>query len=330
MSYSIDIYRGKVKPTKSFFQFACYVSLFPQLIAGPIVRYSEIMADLENIDRLEKMSRFRKGLSLFVVGLAKKIIIADNIAAIIDPLLVNYQTLTFLTAWLAVIGFAYQLYFDFSGYSDMAIGLGHLLGFNFPQNFNSPYKSQNISEFWRRWHMSLSRWVNDYIFLSLYRPKIKKIRLYINIIITMFLLGIWHGAGYTFVVFGLYHGTLTVLYHMTKRWYDKLPKLFKRTFTMFIVVVGFMIFRSTSMDMVFVMFQRMFDIFSISSIYLNMRLIVLILFIIFSFILTTYFKNTNELNYSDKKRLAVILAILFIISIILMGKGEVVFLYYQF
>lgn len=205
MSYTIDVYRGKVRPARSLLHFAAYVTLFPQLIAGPIVRYSDLEASLErpSVDAL----RFAEGLQLLVRGLVKKLVFADTLALLAKPLF-GVEHPGFCEAWGSMLLFAGQIYWDFSGYSDMAIGLGRLLGFEFPINFDSPYKALSFSEFWRRWHITLSTWLRDYLYIPLGGNQRGESRTYLNLGLTMLLGGLWHGASWNFVLWGAAHGSL--------------------------------------------------------------------------------------------------------------------------
>jgi alginate O-acetyltransferase complex protein AlgI len=249
ITYIVDAYRGVIRPTRNFFEFSCYISLFAQLVAGPIVRFRQIEADLENIDRADRARSLNIGWSFFVLGLAKKVLIADSIAAVIDPALANYQNLSTYDAWLCVLGYGYQLYFDFSGYSDMAVGLGHLFGLRLPQNFNSPYRAHDIADFWRRWHISLSTVLRDYLYLPLGGNRRGTAMTYRNLMITMLLGGLWHGANWTFVIWGGYHGLLLVIYRLTAPLWTKLPSVLTGTLTFALVIVGWAIFRSADFTM---------------------------------------------------------------------------------
>jgi len=329
MSYSIDIYLKRLKPTNKFMEFACYVSLFPQLVAGPIVRYSEIMKDLDNVDSAPKFSMFHRGINRFVLGIAKKVIIADTIAMFINPLFANFASLGFITAWLAILGYTYQLYFDFSGYSDMAIGLGLLFGFNFPENFNSPYKAKHISDFWRRWHMSLSRWLKDYVYISWLGGNRKgKVILFFNLILTMFLGGLWHGASWTFVVWGLYHGILIAIHKVIAIPWRKMPIIFQRGITFFLVVIGWVFFRSESFEMAAILLKKMFTITATSAI--NFNIVIIAAFVFGCFIITNFFKNTGEMKFSKNIWWAMLLGGMLVFAIILIGRAASPFLYYQF
>jgi len=331
MSYTIDVYRKKLAPTNNLAEFSCYVSLFPQLVAGPIVRFSSIVDDLENINDFSKTSNFHKGLSMFVIGLGKKVIIADTIARAINPMFDAVPSLSSMYAWIAILGYTYQLYFDFSGYSDMAIGLGLLFGFRFPQNFNSPYKALNISDFWRRWHMSLSSWLRDYLYISLGGSRVTKIRVYWNLILTMLLGGLWHGASWTFVFWGFYHGALLALYKMTKKFQDSIPKLLQRIITFILIVVGWVFFRNTTFSDSWIMLKKMFGSDSLGVYNTNQTsLYTVILFIIIAGLITFTLPNTFQIKYPTKTKYAIILAFVFVVALVLMNYQQSVFLYYQF
>ena len=203
LSYTIDIYRGKVEPVKRFGDFACYVAMFPQLVAGPIVRYSTVARQL--FERTHTVDKFAAGVLAFESGLIKKVLLADLLAPTAD-LVFNGGAVTTFDAWLGSLAFSLQLYFDFSGYSDMAIGLGLMLGFRLPINFDRPYISQSITEFWRRWHISLSAWLRDYLYLPLGGNRKGSMRTYVNLALVMLIGGLWHGAAWTFLVWGAWHG----------------------------------------------------------------------------------------------------------------------------
>src|SRR4051812_28110886 len=216
MSYTIDIYRRRVEPARNAIHYAAFVALFPHLIAGPIVRYSSIDQQLRRLAPRLSAPLAASGLFFFTCGLAKKLLIADQIAPHVDRLFAGHAHLGLVQGWAAGVGYSLQLYFDFSGYSDMAVGLAFLLGFRFPQNFNSPYKSLNISDFWRRWHMSLSFWLRDYLFIPLGGSRGTKFQTLRNLSITMFLGGLWHGAQWTFVIWGLMHGAFLVGHNLAR------------------------------------------------------------------------------------------------------------------
>jgi len=244
LSYMIDVYRGVCPPERSFLKFAGFVSFFPHLVAGPLTRHNELIPQLERIAEKGIDPRWRAGVFLFAVGLCKKVLIADRVAQVIDPLLDEGQRLGLLEGWVAMLGYAVQIYFDFSGYSDMAIGLGRLFGIELPQNFDSPYQATNPSDFWRRWHMTLSRWLRDYLYISLGGKRCSPARRQFNLIATMVLGGLWHGASWTFAVWGLFHGLLLVAYHSTQARWNRMPLVLQRGLTFLLVCVGWVFFRA--------------------------------------------------------------------------------------
>jgi alginate O-acetyltransferase complex protein AlgI len=208
ISYIVDVARGKVQPTRDLFEYLTYVGLFSQLVAGPIVRFRQIEEDLEGIDGPPRDDWMARGIGFFVVGMIKKVVVADQVAILVNGLLGNFGMLSSAGAWAAALGYTFQLYFDFSGYSDMAIGLGYLFGLRIPQNFDSPYQATGMGDFWRRWHISLSSWLRDYLYIPLGGSRGTAARTAENLLITMLLGGLWHGTNWTFIAWGAYHGTL--------------------------------------------------------------------------------------------------------------------------
>lgn len=240
MSYVIDVYRRHVTPTKNFIEYAAFVSLFPQLVAGPIVRFRELEQGFRNPDRSPSM--IWNGVIAFQLGLAKKVLIADTIAPIADRCFAD-GSLGFGDAWVGALAYTFQLYFDFSGYSDMAIGLGGMLGLRFPANFNAPYSANSITDFWRRWHISLSSWLRDYLYIPLGGNRGTTTRTYLNLVMTMLLGGLWHGANWTYVVWGAWHGTWLAVEKALG--VDPLRTGWHRTLgTFLLVVIGWVFFRS--------------------------------------------------------------------------------------
>ena len=242
MSYVIDVYRGTAHVQNNPLTLMTYVSMFPQLIAGPIVRYETVERELKT--RTINYEGFKKGTIRFLIGLFKKVLIANNIGQLWDYINnSNFEEISVSTAWLGAVAFSIQLYFDFSGYGDMAIGMGKMLGFNFNENFNYPYISKSITEFWRRWHISLSTWFRDYVYIPLGGNRCSRLRHIFNILVVWTLTGLWHGASWNFVFWGAYYGVLLVLEkYVWGKCLDKLPRLLKHIYTLFIVVVGFTIF----------------------------------------------------------------------------------------
>ncbi len=243
MSYSIDVYRGKARAIKNFTDFSCYVAMFPQLVAGPIIRFQEIAKQLQ--DRRHTLEKFARGVSFLCLGLGKKILLANPCGKIAD-MVFDATAPPALDAWYGVTAYAFQIYFDFSGYSDMAIGLGLMFGFVFPKNFDSPYLSMSITELWRRWHLSLSTWLRDYLYLPLGGNRLGEVRTYLNLAAVMLLGGLWHGAAWNFVIWGAIHGAMLGAERALGKDspYTRLPRSLKIAITFVIVLVTWVFFRS--------------------------------------------------------------------------------------
>ena len=240
ISYVIDVYKNKAKVQKNILKLAMYVALFPQLIAGPIVRYTTIEEEIEN--REHSFSKFSLGIRRFVIGLGKKVLIANVLGELAQIMLTSTEQ-SVLGYWLYAISITLQIYFDFSGYSDMAIGLGKMFGFDFFENFNYPYISCSITEFWRRWHMSLSSWFRDYVYIPLGGNRVSTIKWLRNIMVVWMLTGLWHGASWNFVIWGVGFGILLVLEKVfLSKYLEKLPKVISRLYVMFIVMISFIVF----------------------------------------------------------------------------------------
>ena len=262
LSYVIDVFRGDCKAQKDVYKLALYICLFPQLIAGPIVKYHDVAEQIE--DREVNFDKVNLGVKRFIIGLAKKMLIANTLGAIADKIFTQpADTFTPLVAWLGGISYTLQLYYDFSGYSDMAIGLGLIFGFHFMENFNYPYISKSITEFWRRWHISLSTWFKQYLYIPLGGNRISKNRTYINLGIVFLLTGIWHGASWNFVFWGLWNGFFIILEKMTG-WHnetDKLSiKILKHLYTIFVFVLGWVMFRADNMTYAWTYLKNMFGL----------------------------------------------------------------------
>ncbi len=246
ITYMVDTYRRTIVPTRNPLEFACYVSLFSQLVAGPIVRFRQMQPDLARIDHAEERRDVERGLSFLAIGMAQKVLIADTIASIIDPVLSHPASLSTADAWLCMLGYSYQIYFDFAGYSNMAVGLGRLFGIRIPQNFNSPYRASDPSDFWRRWHISLSTFLRDYVYIPLGGNRRGSIATYRNLLVTMLLGGLWHGANWTFVLWGAFHGALLMLYRRFGHRWDARPEFARRALMFLLVVIGWVLFRAGS------------------------------------------------------------------------------------
>lgn len=246
MSYTIDIYRKEAKPAENLLDMACYVALFPQLVAGPIVRYRDLAEQL--VSRVHNMEKFGRGANLFMIGFAKKILLANSAGEISDIAFAAADPGA-AASWLGICAYAMQIYYDFSGYSDMAIGLGRMFGFEFPLNFASPYHSKSITEFWRRWHISLSTWLRDYLYIPLGGSHKSKMRTYINLAATMLLGGLWHGAQWTYLVWGAWHGFLLAAERALgkKTPWEFLPRFLQVLITFVLVMIGWVFFRSAGL-----------------------------------------------------------------------------------
>lgn len=334
LGYVIDVYNKKHKPAKNLLTFMTYVSLFPQLIAGPIVRYSDI--EKEMTKRESNFSKLSDGIRRFIIGLSKKVLIANTLGEIATLLIKE----TVVSAWLKPVLFTLQIYYDFSGYSDMAIGLGLMFGFRFLENFNYPLIASSITDFWRRWHMSLSSWFRDYVYIPLGGNKVSKLKHIRNIFIVWFLTGFWHGASWNFIIWGLYFGVILVIEkYFLKKYIDK-TKIIKYIYTSIIVVISFLIFNSLTTSEIIHSLKNMFFINNIPFInnetlyYLQSNLILLII----SFIgVTPLIKNIiNRLKETKAKKVIDILepitliALLTLVTAFLIDASFNPFLYFRF
>lgn len=242
MSYTIDVFRQEAKAKKNMIDLGTYVTMFPQLIAGPIVRYQTIANQLDH--RVESEDLFAKGIWRFTIGLGKKVLLANNIGLLWNQIqLTEMSDLSIVMAWLGLVAFGFQIYFDFSGYSDMAIGLGYLFGFELLENFNYPYISQSITEFWRRWHISLGSWFRDYVYIPLGGNRKGKKRMYLNLFIVWMLTGLWHGASWNFVLWGLYFGILIIIEKaFLLFWLSRAPRWMRHVYTIILLLIGWGLF----------------------------------------------------------------------------------------
>ena len=260
MSYVIDVYRGDAKAQRNILQFGVYVTMFPQLIAGPILKYHQIEKYLQ--ERRSDLDAISYGAKRFVTGLAKKVLLANNLGLLWTQIssLKNDQ-MSVLMAWIGIVAYAFQIYFDFSGYSDMAIGLGRMFGFYFLENFNFPYMSKTITEFWRRWHISLSSWFREYVYIPLGGNRKGLVRQLFNIMVVWMLTGLWHGANWNFVLWGVYYGVLLMIEKLfLLKWLDKLPNWIGHIYSMFLVVIGWTIFAQTDIHQLGEYLKTMFGI----------------------------------------------------------------------
>ncbi len=302
MSYSIDVYRGNVKAQRNLLIVATYITMFPQLIAGPIVRYIDIENDLK--DRKVTIELFTKGVRRFLIGLGKKVIISNNVA-LIAVLIIDqdsYNDMGMLLAWIGIISYALQIYFDFSGYSDMAIGLGHMFGFDYLENFNYPYTSNSITDFWRRWHMSLGTWFREYVYIPLGGNRVSKPKAYRNIIIVWFLTGLWHGASWNFVLWGLYFSAILILEKnfLLPKLKDK--KIIPHIYAIILILIGWVLFRIENISDILSYYYNMFDITNIGNIDIirSSKLTYIVIFLILGIIGSTNVLSQLFNKWSEK------------------------------
>lgn len=258
MSYTIDLYLRKIKVQKSFVGFTSYVTLFPQIVAGPIVRYEDVAAEIE--ERTVNINKISEGIGKFIKGLAKKVLLANNIGLIWTQIkAMDYSRISAVTAWVGILAFTFQIYFDFSGYSDMAVGMGKMLGFNFPKNFDHPYMSKSISEFWRRWHITLGTWFREYVYIPLGGNRKGLPKTLRNLLITWALTGLWHGASWNFILWGLYFGILIIIERLG--WGNilkKLPSAVSMAYTFLLVVFGWVLFDTDTLGSAWRFVRAMF------------------------------------------------------------------------
>lgn len=284
MSYSIDIYRGDAKAIRNFTDFACYVSMFPQLVAGPIIRFQEVANQLQA--RTHTLEKFSRGIAFFGLGLAKKVLLANPTGKIAD-ICFNSVDVGIINSWYGSVAYAFQIYFDFSGYSDMAIGLGLMFGFVFPKNFDSPYSSSSITEFWRRWHISLSNWLRDYLYIPLGGNRKGNKRMYVNLMLVMLFGGLWHGSSWNFVIWGAIHGLFLAAERLAgeQSFYKKLPKTVRVITTFIIVVFSWVFFRASDLPSAIAYLQAMFGANTASQADLVNNILIRNPYYIFSFLM---------------------------------------------
>ena len=334
IAYMADVYKGVHKPSKNLLDFTMYVSLFPQLIAGPIVRYADV--EKEVIKRETNFNKFSQGIKRFVIGLSKKVLLA-NVLGEFAGLLVEE---TVLSAWLKPILFTLQIYFDFSGYSDMAIGLGLMLGFHFLENFNYPLIAKSITDFWRRWHMSLSSWFRDYVYIPLGGNRVSKLKWIRNLFIVWFLTGFWHGANWNFIIWGLYFGTLLVIEKFLLGKLLEKTKVIKYIYTSLIIIISFLIFSVESVPEIITSLKNMFLLSDIpftsleTNYYLRSYLVLLIISLIGA---TPLFKTIiGKLKETKLKIVIDILEPIYLIGLLLLCTAFLIdasfnpFLYFRF
>ncbi len=335
LSYIIDVYKGRTLAQKNILKLAMYVSLFPQLIAGPIVRYVDIQKQIEK--REYTLEKFALGVRRFIIGLSKKVLIANVLGELIQVFGVSNEK-SVLFYWLYAIANMLQIYFDFSGYSDMAIGLGKMFGFDFLENFNYPYIATSITDFWRRWHISLSSWFRDYIYIPLGGNRVSKIKFVRNILIVWILTGLWHGAEWNFVVWGLFFGILLIIEKLfLEKYINKLPKALSRIYVLIIVMISFIIFSGENINIIMENIQGLVGINGVPLItkeslyYLKSYIIIIIVGIIGSM---PIMKKVSEIK--NMKKLINIIEPIFLLILFLVSTSYIVdgsfnpFLYFRF
>ena len=327
ISYVVDVWAGRVRAAHNVFEYLTYVNLFSQLVAGPIVRFRQIEQDLENINGRLRPDWLMRGVTFFTAGMVKKVIIADQIARFLNPALQDVSQLDTAGAWCAAFGYSLQLYFDFSGYSDMAVGLGYLFGLRIPQNFDAPYRAAGISDFWRRWHISLSSWLRDYLYISLGGNRGGEWKTYRNLMLTMLLGGLWHGASWTFVVWGAYHGALLSLEKYFQDRLSRIPRPVLQVSTYLLVVIGWVPFRSKDFTMAAAWLNRMFvPTFTGSFSALDG----LVAWVAVGLILIATVPETWHLPMPVNRSLAFGCGLAMFLCYLFLNDGSSVFLYYQF
>ncbi len=339
VSYVIDVYQARIEPARSIIEFASYATFFPSISSGPLVRYGQFGPG-HGEQGSPSWENTGWGLQRFAIGLAKKALVADQIAVFINPLLAQYQGLSPMDAWLVMLGFHFQIYYDFSGYSDMAIGVARLLGISLPENFDSPYVSSSISEFWRRWHMTLSFWFRDYLFMPLSRGllrlwsgRFRQAARPLGLTVTMLLIGLWHGAAWTYALFGLYQGLLLAVEPQVGRLFrGKVPRLIARGGTTLLLMAGWVLFRSQSFEMATSLLQRMLGIKggALPSMVLQSPQGFWFIFLLLALLVVTNLPvDDRVLLTRNTAWAALVMAILLLLGILSLDK-PIPFLYYQF
>ena len=329
MSYTIDVFLGKVKAEKNIINFGAFVCLFPQLIAGPIVKYIDISKELKNRDI--NLDEIQEGIRLFILGLGSKILIANNIGSLWNEVeTMGFNNISTILAWMGIIAFSLQIYFDFNGYSLMAIGLGKILGFNFPNNFNYPYESRSITEFWRRWHITLGQWFKQYVYIPLGGNRLGRARTYFNLFIVWFLTGLWHGASYNFILWGLYFFILICIEKNGLLNLLNKHKLISHIYTIFFILVGWVLFAVIDLNQIISFLKKMF-IFNAGNewiYYLRNYIITYTIAIIFS---TSFLKKIYNKFVKSNIVDTIILITIFLLSIAyLVDSSYNPFLYFRF
>ncbi len=338
ITYLVDVYRGESKPANSLSNYLTYVFLFPKLLAGPIIKYHEIAHQLN--ERQTSSHEFFEGFKRFIRGLAKKVFIADACGLVTNQVFsLPSHELNFAYAWLGIACFTLQIYFDFSAYSDMALGLARMMGFKLRENFNMPYISESFTEFWRRWHISLSTWIRDYLYIPLGGNRAKTSRIYVNLWICFLLSGLWHGANWTFVIWGAYHGLFLALDKLVwLKMHVHLPKIFRVMITLFLIMLGWVIFRASDFTQMLVFFKALFNPLKTTQAYIDITtdiyFILLVGIFISLFPTTNYYKNLSNHYLQWTSRISfegIFFGILGLLSLCkILAASYTPFLYFKF
>ena len=338
MSYTIDVYRKEVPAEKSFIHFMTYVSMFPQLIAGPIVRYETVHKELEN--REINLDNFSNGLVRFLEGLFKKVLIANTLGFLWISILNDFTSFSSMTLFLGILSFAFQIYFDFSGYSDMAIGMGKMLGFHYLENFNYPYISKSITEFWRRWHISLSTFFKDYVYIPLGGNRCSTIKNIRNILIVWMLTGLWHGASWNFIIWGIYFGIILILEKFVlKKYLEKMSNFLRHLYSILLILIGWLIFAFEDMNVLLEYSKRLFGfetrfIDNDFLFFIKNYLVFIVIAMIFSTPITRIIKEKiAKARYKNIYNIGIFISFLFLFMIVisfLVSDTYNPFLYFRF
>lgn len=337
ISYVVDVYKGKIEVQRNPLKLALYVMMFPQLIAGPIVRYKDVNEEISK--RVINNNDIEEGIKRFIIGFFKKVFIANSMGNMADPIFssVSVGDISTVCAWLGAICYTLQIYYDFSAYSDMAIGIGRILGFHFLENFNLPYKSQSIQEFWRRWHISLSSWFRDYVYIPLGGNRKGTVRTYFNLAVVFFLTGLWHGAAWQFIVWGAYHGLFLILERLgLQKILGKFPRPIRHIYTLLVVIVGWVFFRADNLNLALRYIKNMFVINSsglgaiaMMEQFTGLFVVCLFIAIIFSVTKLEFLKNNKLWANTTFERLRYIM--LWLVSVLyLTGLSYNPFIYFKF
>lgn len=343
ITYVVDVYRKVHKPLHNFWDYQTYIILFPKLIAGPIIRYHDIADQISNREANENIDNKLIGFYRFCFGLGKKVLIANVMGAYADQVLNgDLHSLPWQAAWLGILAYTFQIYFDFSGYSDMAIGIGKMIGFIFPENFNNPYISQSITEFWRRWHITLGAWMRNYLYIPLGGNRVdSKLRLYFNLWIVFLASGFWHGASWNFLLWGAYHGTFLILDRIfLLKFYNRIGKFLSTLITFFVVMVGWIFFRLEHFSDALLLIKSMFTFTASATDYAFNTEFKTILLVAIVFAMFTYFKAGEKIqqsvyfnSYSLKKHMSLftLSLLLFALSLAsITASGFNPFIYFRF